>query len=126
MFCDLDGFKSINDQFGHAAGDRVLVTVARALASVVRRGDLVARVGGDEFVVLCGEQSGPGAAVEVAERIRSVVEALDAADGVPLPIGVSVGVAAAEADDDEDTLLLRADRAMYARKYGIRPVARAR
>jgi diguanylate cyclase (GGDEF)-like protein/PAS domain S-box-containing protein len=126
LFCDLDGFKSINDQFGHAAGDRVLVTVARALTSVVRRGDLVARVGGDEFVVLCGEHSGPGDAVEVAERIRSVVEALDASDGVPLPIGVSVGVAAAEADDDEDTLLLRADRAMYARKHGVRSVARAR
>jgi diguanylate cyclase (GGDEF)-like protein len=126
LFCDLDGFKAINDQFGHAAGDRALVTVARAVTSVVRRGDLIARVGGDEFVVLCGEQSGPGDAVEVAERIRSAVEALDASDGVPLWIGVSVGVAAAEPDDDEDTLLLRADRAMYARKHAVRPVARAR
>lgn len=126
LFCDLDGFKAINDQFGHAAGDRALVVVSRALGSVVRRGDLIARVGGDEFVVLCSEQGSPSEAMEVAERIRSAVEALDDRDGVPLRIGVSVGVAAAEADDDEDTLLLRADRAMYARKHAVRPAARVR
>ncbi len=126
LFCDLDGFKSVNDQFGHAAGDRTLVSVARAVAAVVRRGDLIARVGGDEFVVLCGEQEGPGEAVEVAERIRGAVEALGPAEGVPVPLSVSVGVAMSEPDDDEDTLLLRADRAMYARKHGVRPAARAR
>ncbi len=74
LFCDLDGFKGVNDQHGHAAGDRTLVSVARALTSVVRKGDLIARVGGDEFVVLCGEQAGLGEAVDVAERIRAAVE----------------------------------------------------
>ena len=126
LFCDLDGFKSVNDQFGHAAGDRTLVSVARAVSAVVRKGDLVARVGGDEFVVLCGEQAGPGEAIEVAERIRGAIEGLDASDGVPLSLSVSVGVAMSETDDDEDTLLSRADRAMYARKHAVRPTARAR
>jgi diguanylate cyclase (GGDEF)-like protein len=126
LFCDLDGFKAVNDQYGHAAGDRTLVSVARALAAVVRKGDLIARVGGDEFVVLCGEQQGPGEAIEVAERIRGAVESLGQEDGVPVPLSASVGVAMSEPDDDEDTLLRRADRAMYARKHGVRPVARAR
>ncbi len=126
LFCDLDGFKAVNDQYGHAAGDRTLVSVARALAAVVRKGDLIARVGGDEFVVLCGEQQGPGEAIEVAERIRGAVESLGEEDGVPVPLSASVGVAMSEPDDDEDTLLRRADRAMYARKHGVRPVARAR
>ena len=126
LYCDLDGFKAVNDQFGHAAGDRTLVSVARALTAVVPKGDLIARVGGDEFVVLCGEQQGPGEAIEVAERIRGAVEALRDEDGVPVPLSASVGVAMSEPDDDEDTLLRRADRAMYTRKHGVRPVARAR
>ena len=126
LFCDLDGFKGVNDEFGHAAGDRTLVSVARAVSAVVRKGDLIARVGGDEFVVLCGEQEGPGEAVDVAERIRGAVEALGPAEGVPLPLSVSVGVAMAEPDDDEDSLLRRADHAMYAHKHGFRSAARAR
>ena len=126
LFCDLDGFKGVNDEFGHAAGDRTLVSVARAVSAVVRKGDLIARVGGDEFVVLCGEQEGPSEAVDTAERIRGAVEALGTAEGVPLPLSVSVGVAMAEPDDDEDSLLRRADHAMYSRKHGLRTAARAR
>jgi diguanylate cyclase (GGDEF)-like protein len=120
LFCDLDGFKGVNDEFGHAAGDRTLVSVARAVSAVVRKGDLIARVGGDEFVVLCGEQEGQREADEVANRIRGAVEALGAAEGVPLRLSVSVGVAMAEPDDDEDSLLRRADHAMYSRKHGLR------
>jgi diguanylate cyclase (GGDEF)-like protein len=113
----------VNDEFGHAAGDRTLVSVARAVARSSAR-ETSSRVGGDEFVVLCGEQEGP------AKRWTSRsgfgrVEALGPADGVPLPLSVSVGVAMAEPDDDEDSLLRRADHAMYARKHGVR-VARAR
>jgi len=120
LFCDLDGFKGVNDEFGHAAGDRTLVSVARAVSAVVRKGDLIARVGGDEFVVLCGEQEGQREADEVANRIRGAVESLGAAEGVPLRLSVSVGVAMAEPDDDEDSLLRRADHAMYSRKHGLR------
>ena len=64
-------------------------------------------------MVLCGEQQGPGEAMEVAERIGGAVESLGEEDGVPVPLSASVGVAMSEPDDDEDTLLRRADHAMY-------------
>ena len=119
LFCDLDGFKGVNDEFGHAAGDRTLVSVARAVSAVVRKGDLDRSTSEETSSSFsCGEQEEPGEAVDVAERIRGAVEALGPAEGVPLPLSVSVGVAMAEPDDDEDSLLRRADHAMYRASTG--------
>ncbi len=117
LYLDLDGFKEVNDRDGHDAGDRLLREVAQRLQQGLRQGDLVARVGGDEFVVLL-----PGCRdVEVA---RAVADGLRAGLSPPctLPDGLfrldaSVGIACFPADGtDPDALLAHADRAMYAAK----------
>jgi diguanylate cyclase (GGDEF)-like protein len=116
IFLDLDGFKPINDQYGHAVGDRVLVEVARRLQTVARqRSDVVARLGGDEFVILC-EDTDPAQARHTVQQIRAALaNPIDIVDGPPLTVGVSVGVATAgiagEASANE--LLRDADTAMY-------------
>lgn len=108
-YCDLDGFKTVNDTLGHEAGDDVLLAVAELLGDLVRDGDAVGRIGGDEFVVvLTGTGGDPAAAVE---RIRAEVNAHLA--GLPLPVSISVGMAEARPGDDARALLRRADRAMY-------------
>ncbi|MFZ5478003.1 MAG: GGDEF domain-containing protein [Myxococcota bacterium] len=105
---DIDHFKQINDRFGHLAGDRVLVLVAKLLVDLTRRSDHVCRTGGDEFCIVLPETDAAGAAV-LAERIFRHARQ---ADGV----SVSVGVAAREPSDTPTTLLARADRALYAAK----------
>ena len=111
-FVDLDGFKGVNDTLGHAAGDERLVEAARRLRSVVRDGDTVARIGGDEFLVVC-----PGADGHDAERVRArITSALHAAPPVP----ASVGVVASEVGEETASLLARADEAMYADKQARR------
>jgi len=117
LFCDLDGFKEINDRHGHTVGDDVLLDVARRLRQVVRPADTVARLGGDEFVLVC-EGTGPDAAAEVAARITEVVEVAMLVSGVQVRIGVSVGVAAtSDPAIDPSDLLLRADQSMYRQKH---------
>ena len=118
LFLDLDGFKNVNDTYGHAVGDEVLVTVARRLAGAVRPSDTVARLGGDEFVVLV-----EGATEEVVEK---VVERLRQAVTEPHPtldldIGVSIGVALSRRGEAEPrALITAADKAMYAEKHAPR------
>lgn len=121
MFCDLDGFKRVNDTQGHGAGDAALREVALRFAHVVREGDTVARVGGDEFVVLCEEVAGEAEATEIAGRlVRALAEPLDAdTDGEP--VGVSVGVALVPSteslvDLSAERIVSSADRAMYRAK----------
>ena len=116
LFIDLDGFKAVNDTYGHTIGDQVLVEVARRLRRIVRNVDTVARLGGDEFVAFCEA---------LPEReVREVVQRLHDAIGIPLMIngeairiGASIGV---EATRDPratfDDLLARADQAMYREK----------
>ena len=106
LFLDLDGFKGVNDAFGHAAGDQFLVEVAHRLRGVLRGGDTAARLGGDEFVVLCEDVAGITEARGIAERVVSEV-----------PGGVSVGVAlAVDGTEDAEALIRTADAAMYVVK----------
>ena len=116
MVLDVDHFKRINDRHGHAAGDAVLVALGRTLPEQIRKGDLVGRWGGEEFVLGLVETDLSGARV-VAERVRAAVERLVVAgpEG-PIPVTVSVGVAAFEAHRDLDTAISRADAAMYRAK----------
>ncbi|RZS91715.1 diguanylate cyclase (GGDEF)-like protein [Motilibacter rhizosphaerae] len=113
LYLDLDGFKAVNDRYGHAAGDAVLVEVAERLRSLVRPDDVVARLGGDEFVVVC-----PGSAdgEELAERVRSALGEPVAYLSHALVVGASTGVAVTRPGDDVDGLLRRADAEMYAAK----------
>ena len=118
MFClDLDGFKEINDCFGHAAGDAVLVEVAHRLRNSVRSPDFISRIGGDEFVILLPVIS-PDDAKKTAERIiASVGQPFDLGLPVPLHIGISIGSACAPNDGETAIELLRsADRALYEAK----------
>jgi diguanylate cyclase (GGDEF)-like protein/PAS domain S-box-containing protein len=119
MFIDLDGFKAVNDQIGHAAGDDVLRGVADRLRGVVRQNDLVGRLGGDEFVVIC-ETVDQESARAVAERILEAIR--QPYDGIPaaLPVSASVGVVlsqpAGHSVPTSDELLTKADAAMYTSK----------
>jgi diguanylate cyclase (GGDEF)-like protein/PAS domain S-box-containing protein len=116
LFCDLDDFKSVNDTFGHAAGDFVLREVARALSSAVRKGDTVARFGGDEFVLLLPNVSGIADAEGVtAKLIEEVGRPILQAD-TKIVVKLSVGVTLSRPGDDADALLRRADDAMYGVK----------
>ena len=121
LFCDLDGFKTINDTQGHDAGDEVLGQVARRLLNVTRDGDTVGRLGGDEFVVVVTvtKHQDLGQAVRLlADRIRDAIRKPLTAGGTEHSISVSVGIAFAETGADPDGLLHRADQAMYREKHG--------
>jgi two-component system cell cycle response regulator len=133
IFLDLDGFKPVNDQYGHAIGDSVLVEVARRLEHIAaRRTDLVARLGGDEFVVLC-EDTTSGQAQQIVALIRSALAVpIEIGAIAPLTVGLSAGVAIADAAEiSADELLREADAAMYADKASrgtehLRELARPR
>lgn len=117
LFVDIDRFKSINDTLGHDAGDQVLVQFAQRLRGCVREVDTVARQGGDEFIVLLTELHAGADAQQVADKIVKAIAAPFIVNGDPLDVGASVGVAVYP-DDDEDieTLIEKADLAMYAAK----------
>jgi diguanylate cyclase (GGDEF)-like protein len=117
LFLDLDGFKAVNDELGHQAGDSVLVEVARRITGVVRHVDTVARFGGDEFMVLCEEISDREHAAELARRVaEAVVRPLDIG-GAPAGVSASIGIALCDRTNcDADQLLRDADAAMYRAK----------
>ncbi len=116
LYMDLDGFKDVNDVFGHQAGDRVLSETARRLESVIRPGDIVARLGGDEFVVLCENLASPDDAEKIATRVvQSVGKPIAVAAGVAT-VTASVGVAIGALGESAASVVARADEAMYRTK----------
>lgn len=118
-FIDLDGFKSVNDTFGHDAGDIVLKTVAERLTSVVRTHDCVARLGGDEFVLVLTGRNNRENAVQTMQRCLDMVRTpIVVEEGHTATVGCSIGIAYYEGDNESsDSLLERADEAMYVAKH---------
>jgi diguanylate cyclase (GGDEF)-like protein len=120
VYLDLDGFKSVNDGHGHAAGDAVLKAVAMVLARQVRTSDLVARLGGDEFVVLMWNLAEADAGTK-ARSLETAVSRMTAPYGeATLSVGASAGHAMLLPLDSAAAVLERADRTMYARKTSRR------
>ncbi|MGW1125490.1 diguanylate cyclase CdgB [Streptomyces sp. NPDC002526] len=115
LFCDLDGFKSINDRFGHHTGDAVLIEVARRLTTCVRDGDTVARLGGDEFVVLA-DGLGAADAADLAVRLRNAIIPPIRVDGRAVRVGASFGIGWAACGMTAEEVLRSADQRMYVEK----------
>ena len=117
LFLDLDRFKDVNDTLGHAAGDRLLVALAERLRRALRPADTVARLAGDEFVVVCEDVDNGPAVAEIADRLLAAVERPFRLDGVDARVSASIGVSSVrEAGADADQLLREADAAMYSVK----------
>ncbi|NUK06248.1 diguanylate cyclase CdgB [Streptomyces lunaelactis] len=115
LFCDLDGFKSINDRYGHQTGDAVLVEVARRLTTGVRDGDTVARLGGDEFVVLADGLAAADAA-DLAVRLRNAIILPIRVGGRGVRVGASFGIGWASCGMSVEEVLQSADQRMYIEK----------
>ncbi len=117
MMIDIDHFKSVNDTFGHAAGDEVLKHVAAIVSENARLGDLIARYGGEEMALVLPNLDGANAHL-VADRIRNAVEnAATTVRGLPLKVTVSIGFAPVGSTEDAFSVALRAaDEALYAAK----------
>lgn len=116
LFVDLDGLKMINDTFGHRAGDQALIQVAALLSSGVRRGDVVGRLGGDEFGILL-EQAGEASALETAARLGDLIAECEFChDGDVLPLSVAIGVAMIDGASNPAEVMAEADQEMYRRK----------
>jgi diguanylate cyclase (GGDEF)-like protein len=116
LFIDVDQLKSVNDALGHQAGDHLLVSVARTLQNAVRRTDIVARIGGDEFGILLEKvdmERLPANAQKIAQAVAA--RALDY-NGVEISPSVSIGFAMIEAGVSSAEIMMRADRSMYAEK----------
>jgi diguanylate cyclase (GGDEF)-like protein len=117
LFLDFDGFKAVNDRFGHAGGDEVLRLAAARVASALRAEDTVARFGGDELVVLSEHVAGARGAAGIAERIQEQLRAPIDLHGEPVPLSASIGICIAPAEGaTRDELLRTADVAMYQAK----------
>jgi diguanylate cyclase (GGDEF)-like protein/PAS domain S-box-containing protein len=117
LFIDLDGFKDVNDTFGHAAGDRILISAARRLSEQLRRGDTAAHLGGDEFVVVVERIYRPTAAATVARKLAAALSAPLEEGGREVVLGASIGISLFPGDADApEALIGLADQAMYRAK----------
>ena len=120
LFIDLDGFKAVNDNFGHDVGDDVLKKAAESLKKTVRECDIIARLGGDEFVVVLTNLSDFNSISPIADKIVLSLNQTVSDETQTLTVTPSIGISVfSEACDDYEKLLTRADKAMYAAKtYG--------
>jgi diguanylate cyclase (GGDEF)-like protein len=116
LFIDLDRFKQVNDTFGHRVGDQLLVAVARRLSSVLRSGDTLGRLYGDEFVLLCEDLDLRSRADGIVERITSALSAPFVIAGTEVDVTASIGITFADPNHDAEQLLHDADVAMYQAK----------
>ncbi len=117
FFLDLDNFKEVNDTFGHGAGDAVLVAVAGRLRDVLRESDTVARIGGDEFVILQPVVDGPNDAADLAHKLTNAMQQPIVIDGREHAVHASIGIAMYPDDGtDTETLMRQADQALYRAK----------
>ena len=117
LFMDLDGFKRVNDSLGHLAGDELLVATVERLRARMRNVDTLARVGGDEFVLLCEVVASPADAADIAQRLLGATAAPIQIVGVEVAVSMSIGVAVTSgASIDPESLVRQADDAMYAAK----------
>ena len=120
-FIDVDAFKAVNDELGHAAGDELLRVAAERLREVTRTEDRLGRIGGDEFVVVCPQGRGANDGHELAERLHAAVCRDVTFAGHLIPLRASIGVAVSQPGEmDSEALLSRADAAMYDMKRGVR------
>ena len=116
-YIDLDGFKFVNDRYGHGTGDLLLVDITLRLQEVLRAGDTLARLGGDEFVLLFSDLAQEAECFQVLDRIMQTIAAPAQIDGVLVAVSASIGVTFYPADEEDgDTLLRHADQAMYIAK----------
>jgi diguanylate cyclase (GGDEF)-like protein len=115
LFCDLDGFKEVNDRLGHSEGDRLLIVIAERLVESVRDTDVVARLGGDEFLILLNA-AGPGHVDGILDRIAATLSRPIELRGESVRIGASIGLASSTDESDPEELIRRADVAMYRAK----------
>jgi diguanylate cyclase (GGDEF)-like protein len=116
LYVDLDGLKMINDTFGHHAGDQALIQVAELLVGGVRKSDMVARIGGDEFGILLAH-SDETSAHDAASRLVELIADCDFEhEGEALPLSVAIGVGMIGGEDTAEAVMARADKEMYRRK----------
>jgi diguanylate cyclase (GGDEF)-like protein/PAS domain S-box-containing protein len=116
-YLDIDGFKPINDQFGHETGDQVLVEISRRIENTIRGGDTVARLGGDEFVILLLGLERGNECIATLDRLLEAIAQPIPIKGNPFSLSASIGVSIYPLDNEDiDTLLRHADQAMYAAK----------
>ncbi len=117
LFVDLDHFKTINDSWGHAVGDRLLQSAAKWLKSCLRASDVVARLGGDEFIILLPEIGQPEDAITVAQKLLSALRKPFRIEGREIFTSASIGISLFPKDGDEAEILMKnADQAMYCVK----------
>lgn len=123
LYLDLDGFKAINDRYGHAAGDAVLCGIGRLLLDQVRESDVVGRLGGDEFGVILNRVA-PDEAQRKADSLAALIDGASIPfEGVTHRVRASIGAHMIAVAEDPETALARADEAMYVEKYARRSEA---
>ncbi|MEX0958572.1 MAG: GGDEF domain-containing protein [Burkholderiales bacterium] len=126
LMLDLDGFKSVNDELGHATGDKLLQQVAQRLLSCIRGADTACRYGGDEFVVLLRDLDSAKGAAEAAQKLGSFLSRPYEIDNHPISVSASIGIVVSPCDGmDPHDLIRRADIAMYLAKNGDCPIGSA-
>lgn len=127
LFVDLDKFKPINDTYGHLVGDKLLISLAERMAHALRPSDMVARIGGDEFLILADELHHPDEAQRLAERLMKIILTPVTIDDISLHISASIGIAAYPEDAKQiNQLIHAADQAMYeAKRQGMGGITRA-